>query len=47
MKKTRNVYHFQIRKIRKSEILIKKDRLLDAWLNGKGDIFGCDEDTIL
>ena len=39
MKKTRNVYHFHIRKIRKSENLIKKNRLLEACLNGKGDIF--------
>ena len=39
MKRTRNVYHFQYRKCRKAEELIKKNKLLDACINGNGDIF--------
>ena len=39
MKRARNVYHYQLRKIRKSEEIIKKNNLLDACLNGEGDIF--------
>ena len=39
MKKTKNVYHFQYRKCRKSEEIITKNKLLDACINGNGDIF--------
>ena len=39
MKKTKNIYHFQYRKCKKSEELIIKNKLLDACLNGNGDIF--------
>ena len=39
MKRTRNLYHYEIRKLKKSEDLVKKNKLLDACLNGGGDIF--------
>ena len=39
MKKTRNLYHYQLKKVRKSEELIRKNKLLDACINGSGDIF--------
>ena len=39
MKKSRNLYHFQVRKIKKSENLIKKNKLLDACLKGNQNIF--------
>ena len=39
MKRTRNLYLFQVRKIKRSENLIKKNKLLDACLNGNEDIF--------
>ena len=39
MKRTRNVYHYEIRKLKKSEELVKKNKLLDACLNGGGDLF--------
>ena len=39
MKKTRNIFHFQYRKCKKSEELITKNKLLDACINGSGDIF--------
>ena len=39
MKKTRNVFHFQFRKCKKAEDLITKNTLLDACINGNGDIF--------
>ena len=39
MKRTRNLYHYQYRKCEKSEETIKKNKLLDACLNGDGDIF--------
>ena len=39
MKKTRNVYHFQFRKCKKAENAIIKNKLLDACINGNGDIF--------
>ena len=39
MKKTRNAYHFQYRKCKKAEIIIIKNKLLDACINGNGDIF--------
>ena len=39
MKKTRNQYHYQIRKNRKMNDIIKKNRLLNARINNNGDIF--------
>ena len=39
MKRTRNIYHREFKKCQKSEKLIKKSRLLDAGLNGEGDLF--------
>ena len=39
MKRTRNLYHYAIRKCKKSVELIRKNKLLDACINGKGDIF--------
>ena len=39
MKKTRNTYHFHYRKCKKSEELISKNKLLDACINGNGDLF--------
>ena len=33
------MYHFQVRKVKKSENLIKKNKLLDACLNGTTNIF--------
>ena len=39
MKRTRNLYHYQIRKNRKMAECIKKNALLSACINDKGDIF--------
>ena len=39
MKKTRNRYHMEFKKCKKSELTIKKSKLLDACLNGDGDLF--------
>ena len=39
MKKTRNIFHFQYRKCKKAENLIVKNKLLDACINGNGDLF--------
>ena len=39
MKRTRNVYHYQIRKCKRSADVIKKVKLLYACVNGKGNIF--------
>ena len=39
MKRTRNLYHYQFRKIKKAEDTIKKNKLLDACLNDGGDLF--------
>ena len=39
MKRTRNKYHMEFKKCQKAENLIKKSNLLDACLNGNGDIF--------
>ena len=39
MKRTRNLYHYEVRKLKKSEDLVKKNELLDACLNGGGDLF--------
>ena len=39
MKRTRNIYHYHIRKCKKSEEIIKSNKFLDACLNGKDDIY--------
>ena len=39
MKRTRNCYHFQYRKCKKAENIVIKNKLLDACINGNGDIF--------
>ena len=39
MKKTRNVYHYQIRKNRRMTECIRKNTILDACINDKGNIF--------
>ena len=39
MKRSRNLYHFHVRKNKKSEDIIKKNKLLDACINGNGDVF--------
>ena len=39
MKKSRNVYHYHYKKCQKSKEMIKRNRLLDACLNGGSDIF--------
>ena len=39
MKRSRNIFHFQYRKCKKAEELITKNKLLDACVNGNGDIF--------
>ena len=39
MKRTRNVYHLQIRKCKKAADVLRRNALLDACINGKGDIF--------
>lgn len=39
MKRTRNIYHFQIRKNRKMTEILKRNALLDACINNNGDIF--------
>ena len=39
MKRSRNLYHYQIRKCKKAEEKVKKNKLLDACLNGDVDLF--------
>jgi hypothetical protein len=39
MKKTCNIYHMQAKKCRRAEENIKKNKLLQACLNGEGNIF--------
>ena len=39
MKVTRNKYHYELKKCRKAEDRIRSSKLLDACLNGGGDIF--------
>ena len=39
MKKTRNLYHYQIRENRRMAECIKKNAILDACINDKGDVF--------
>ena len=39
MKRSRNIYHYQYRKCERSQETIKKNKVLDACINGEGDIF--------
>ena len=39
MKHTRNKYHYEVRKCKKAEAEITKNKLLNACINGEGDIF--------
>ena len=39
MKRSRNIYHYNIRKCKKAENTIRRNKLLDACINGNGDIF--------
>jgi hypothetical protein len=39
LKKTRNVYHYEYKKCVRAEAKIKKSKLLDACINGNGDLF--------
>ena len=39
MKRTRNLFHYQVRKLRKVSDNIAKNKLLDACLHGDGDLF--------
>ena len=39
MKRSRNVYHYQYKKCHKSEKTIRNNKLLDACVNGDGDLF--------
>ena len=39
MKRTKNVYHYEIRKVKKAEETIKKNKMLEACLNDCGDLF--------
>ena len=39
MKRSRNIYHYNIRKCKKAENVIRRNKLLDACLNGNGEIF--------
>ena len=39
MKRTKNIYHVEYKKCEKAEQQIKKSKLLDACLNGNGELF--------
>ena len=39
MKHTSNIYHYHVRKCKKAENAIRRNKLLDACLNGNGDVF--------
>ena len=39
MKRTRNIYHYHVRKCRRSADVVKGNKLLDACVNGNGEIF--------
>ena len=39
MKRTRNIYHYHIRNCRRSADMVRKNKLMDACLNGNGDVF--------
>ena len=36
---TCNVYHYQLRKCRRTEDIIKRNKLLDPCINNNGDLF--------
>ena len=38
MKRTRNVYHFHVRKCKKAEKIISRNKPLDACINGSSNI---------
>ena len=40
MKRSKNKYHYEYHKCRKAEERVKKSKLLNACLNGEGDLFG-------
>ena len=39
MRKTKNIYHYNVKKCKKNEEMIKRNKLLDACINGSSDIF--------
>ena len=39
MKRTRNIFHYHVKKHKKSQDLIAKNKFLDACINGQGDVF--------
>ena len=39
MKRTRNIYHMMIRKCKRAKEEISKNKLLNACVNGEGDLF--------
>ena len=39
MKRTRNIYHMEFKKCQRAEATIRKSKLLDACLNGNGELF--------
>ena len=39
MKRTRNVYHYHIRKAKRSMDMVSKNKMLNACLNGNGNLF--------
>ena len=39
MKRTRNIYHYHVKKCKRSEDLIKRNNFLNSCLNGSADIF--------
>ena len=39
MKNARNTYHYHLRKCKKNEDIIRRNNLLNACINGNGDLF--------
>ena len=39
MRRTKNIFHYQVRKCRRSEEKVKASKLLDSCLNGGKDLF--------
>ena len=39
MKRTKNIYHYQVKKCQKASNIIKRNNLLNSCLNGESDIF--------
>ena len=39
MKRTRNIFHYQVRKLKKTSDTISRNKLLDACINGESDLF--------